>query len=122
MAGDLSGVMRDDLFPRYVDDGPGADAIRALCLDMALGLGPGVFARQSAALATRPDAREVLAAYAGPALVLTGAADRLCPMDRHAAMHGLLKRSRLAVIEGAGHLPVLERPEPTLAALEAWLG
>jgi pimeloyl-ACP methyl ester carboxylesterase len=120
--GALADVMRDELIPRYVDDGPEADAIRALCLAMALGLGPGVFARQSAALATRPDAREVLAAYAGPALVLTGAADRLCPMDRHTAMHGLLRRSRLAVIEGAGHLPVLEQPEPTLAALEAWLG
>lgn len=121
LAGSLDAVMRAELMPWYTAGGPESPAILDLCLEMARGLGPAVFARQSAALATRPDASDVLAAYAGPALVLTGAADRLCPMDRHTAMHGLLKRSRLAVIEGAGHLPVLERPEPTLAALEAWL-
>jgi pimeloyl-ACP methyl ester carboxylesterase len=32
-----------------------------------------------------------------------------------------LPRSRLVFIAGAGHLPVLERPEPTAAELAAWL-
>lgn len=122
LGGALAAVMRDELIPRYVDDGPAAGPIRDLCLAMAADLGPAVFARQSAALGARPDARDGLEAYGGPALVLTGAADRLCPMDRHVAMHRLLRGSRLAVIEGAGHLPVLEQPGPTLAALEGWLG
>jgi pimeloyl-ACP methyl ester carboxylesterase len=36
-------------------------------------------------------------------------------------MHGLMPRSRLVVIDGAGHLPPLERPDETTAALRRWL-
>ena len=55
---------------------------------------------------------DTLAGYRGPALVLTGADDTLCPRDRHDRMHALMPRSRLAVIDDAGHLPTLEQPEP----------
>ena len=36
-------------------------------------------------------------------------------------MHGLLANSRLEIIEDAGHLPTLEQPELTTAALIRWL-
>jgi pimeloyl-ACP methyl ester carboxylesterase len=36
-------------------------------------------------------------------------------------MHRLMPHSRLVVIEGAGHLPTLERPVETAAALRCWL-
>jgi pimeloyl-ACP methyl ester carboxylesterase len=121
LAGGLATVMRDEMKPNYLAEGPHRGAILDLCMDMALSLGPEVFARQSRALRDRPDRTAVLAAFGGPALVLCGAEDRLCPRDRHDLMHRLLPRSRLAVIAGAGHLPVLERPEPTAAELAAWL-
>ena len=54
---------------------------------MALDLGPDVFTRQSIALRDRPDQCDTLRAYKGPALILTGAEDRLCPRDRHDLMH-----------------------------------
>jgi pimeloyl-ACP methyl ester carboxylesterase len=120
-AGGLRAVMRDEMKPHYLADGPRRGAVLDLCMEMALGLGPEVFARQSAALASRPDRREELAAYGGPALVLMGAEDRLCPRERHETMHALLPRSRLVVVEGAGHLPVLERPDETGDAMTAWL-
>ena len=120
-AGDLAGVMRDEMKPNYMAETPGKGDLLDLCMDMALGLGPEVFARQSAALATRPDQRATLAAYTGPALVLTGAEDRACPRDRHEEMHALMPRSRLVVIDGAGHLPVREKPHETTAALCRWL-
>lgn len=120
-AGDLAGLMREELMPHYLAPETRRDDLLDLCLDMALALGPDVFARQSAALRDRPDRQEVLAAYGGPALVLTGAHDRLCPLDRHELMHGLLRGSRLAVIPGAGHLPPLEAPEETAAHLRRWL-
>jgi pimeloyl-ACP methyl ester carboxylesterase len=107
--------------PHYLAEGPGRAAVLDLCMEMALALGPEVFARQSAALASRPDRQEALRGYRGPALVLTGAEDRLCPRERHETMHALMPASRLVVIEGAGHLPVLERPGETGAALAAWL-
>ncbi|MBI1173473.1 alpha/beta fold hydrolase [bacterium] len=121
LAGDLAGVMRDEMKPNYLAQSERKQAILDLCMDMALGLGPEVFARQSRALTTRPDQCDVLAAFRGPALVLMGAEDRLCPRERHDLMHRLMPQSRLAVIEGAGHLPTLERPEETTAELMRWL-
>ncbi|HLQ19034.1 MAG TPA: alpha/beta hydrolase, partial [Tabrizicola sp.] len=50
LAGDLDGVMRQDMKPNYLSPGPNKAAILDLCMDMALTLGPEVFARQSRAL------------------------------------------------------------------------
>lgn len=122
LAGDLAGVMGDQMFPNYLAAGPHNPAILDLCMEMALALGPNVFVRQSCALRGRADRQAALAAFKGPALVLTGAEDRLCPLDRHELMHALMPQSRLVVIDGAGHLPPLERPVETGAALKAWLG
>lgn len=121
LAGDLAGVMRDEMKPNYLTPGPGQAAILDLCMQMALSLGPEVFVRQSRALAGRPDQQATLAAFRGPVLVLMGAEDRLCPRDRHDLMHALMPQSRLVVIEGAGHLPTLERPDETEAELLRWL-
>ncbi|WP_372423600.1 alpha/beta fold hydrolase [Salinarimonas chemoclinalis] len=120
-SGDLAGVMREEMKPNYLADGPGMETVLDLCMDMALALGPEVFARQSAALRDRPDRCDALAAYGGPALVLMGEEDRLCPRDRHEQMHALLVRSQFVVVPGAGHLPTLERPPETTAALGRWL-
>ncbi|QPH54156.1 alpha/beta fold hydrolase [Pontivivens ytuae] len=119
--GRLREVMRDEMKPRYLADGPGKQAILDLCMEMALGLGPEVFIAQSRALQTRPDRQEVLKTLDIPALVLCGEHDVLCPLDRHELMDSLLPNSTLTVVAGAGHLPVLERPEETNAALTRWL-
>jgi pimeloyl-ACP methyl ester carboxylesterase len=121
LSGGLRSVIRDEMKPNYLAQGQGQKAILDLCLDMALSLGPMVFARQSRALRDRMDRQEALAAFKGPALVLMGAEDRLCPRDRHDVMHALMPQSRLVIIEGAGHLPTLERPVETTSALRRWL-
>jgi pimeloyl-ACP methyl ester carboxylesterase len=121
LAGRLDRVMRDEMKPNYLADGPNRKAILDLCMDMALALGPEVFARQSRALAARPDQQATLEAYRGPTLILMGEEDRLCPRDRHELMHALIPGSRLAIIPGAGHLPTLEQPERTNAELARWL-
>lgn len=121
LSGGLAAVMRDEMKPNYLADGPGQGVILDLCMDMALALGPEVFARQSRALRDRPDQTATLAAYRGPALVMMGAGDRLCPRDRHDLMHRLMPQSRLSVIDGAGHLPTLEKPVETTAELLRWL-
>lgn len=121
LAGGLARVMRDEMKPNYLAAGPGQPAILDLCMDMALSLGPEVFARQSRALRARPDQQATLAAFTGPALVLMGAEDRLCPLDRHQLMHKLMPQSRLVILPGAGHLPPLERPQETAIALRDWL-
>lgn len=121
LQGGLARVMRDDMKPNYLAPGPGKAAILDLCLDMALDLGPEVFARQSRALRDRADRTATLAGFTGPALVLMGAEDRLCPRDRHDLMHRLMPQSVLDIIPGAAHLPPLEQPLATLAALRRWL-
>jgi len=90
-------------------------------MDMALCLGVQIFVNQSRALAARPDQRKTLARFTGPALVLMGAQDQLCPRDRHDEMHALMPQSQLQIIENAGHLPTLENPKQTTAAIARWL-
>lgn len=120
-AGRLAEVMREEMKPNYLADGPGRAEILDLCMAMALDLGPEVFVDQSIALRDRPDRQQTLRGYPGPALVLCGRHDKLCPVERHELMHSLLPDSRLEIVEGAGHLPTLERPAETNAALRRWL-
>ena len=120
-AGGLEKVMRDEMKPNYLVDGPDKPRILDLCMTMALTLGAGVFISQSRALATRPDQQETLKAIKVPTLILCGRDDIPCPVERHELMHGLVPDSTLVIIEGAGHLPVLEKPNQTNKALDAWL-
>lgn len=120
-AGALREVIRDEMKPHYLADGPHNAAILELCLAMALHLGPEVFVRQSLALRDRHDRRGILCAIRMPTLLLCGRKDRLCPVERHEAMRDLIPQARLEIIERAGHLPVLERPAETTAALGRWL-
>ncbi|MFE5808622.1 alpha/beta fold hydrolase [Streptomyces sp. NPDC056491] len=67
--------------------------------------------------AERPDYRPVLAGAVEPCLVLVGADDVYTPVAEAEALHALLPHSVLTVIEGAGHLPGLERPDAFNRAL-----
>lgn len=119
--GDLRRVMREEMKPNYLTDGPNRDAILDLCMAMATDLGPQVFVNQSKALRDRPDQRDTLRGFTKPTLILCGRDDALCPVARHALMHSLMPHSTLEIIENAGHLPTLEQPEQTTAALSRWL-
>ena len=120
-AGDLAGVMRNEMKPNYLTDSPNHATILDLCMDMATSLGPKVFVNQSCALQTRPDQQGTLRTVAIPTLILCGRDDVLCPVHRHELMHDLMPHSTLQIIENAGHLPTLEQPELTTAALRRWL-
>lgn len=119
--GHLREVMRDEMKPNYLIDSPDKPAILDTCMDMAMALGADVFIRQSRALRDRPDQQDTLRAVAVPSLILCGAEDRLCPLERHELMHALIPGSRLTVIENAAHLPTLEQPDAVNAALAKWL-
>lgn len=62
--------------------------------------------------AERPDYRASLGAAGVPVLVLVGADDVYTPVAEARALHGLIPDAELVLIEGAGHLPGLERPGP----------
>lgn len=121
LSGALDSVMRDEMKPNYLTDGPNRAQILDLCMDMANDLGPQTFVNQSRALQTRPDQQQTLSQTTCPALVLCGRDDTLCPVHRHELMHDLMPHSTLQVIDNAGHLPTLEQPEITTQALRRWL-
>lgn len=121
LAGNLAAVMREELKPNYLAPGLRNVPVLDLCLDMALGLGPQVFVRQSVALRDRADQQDTLAGFDRPALVLMGEHDMLCPRERHDLMLRLMPQARLVIVPGAGHLPTLEQPTETLREMVRWL-
>ncbi|WP_328439606.1 alpha/beta hydrolase [Streptomyces sp. NBC_00444] len=60
--------------------------------------------------AERPDYRALLTHVIVPTLVVVGADDTYTPVADAEAMHAALPDSTLKVIEGAAHMPNLERP------------
>ncbi|EBA02827.1 alpha/beta hydrolase [Rhodobacterales bacterium HTCC2150] len=119
--GQMAAVMRDEMKPNYLADGPGKLQLLELCMEMANDLGPTVFEDQSNAIQNRPDQTETLRGVKIPTLILCGREDSLCPIERHELMHDLIDGSVLKVIAGAGHLPTLEQPEQTNKCLRDWL-
>ena len=80
-----------------------------------------VFACQIHALLERPDASDVLASLQVPTLILCGRQDGWAPVAQHQAMQRLAPGSVLNVIEDAGHMAPMERPEAVTGALVHWL-
>ncbi|MBL4871817.1 MAG: alpha/beta hydrolase [Rhodobacteraceae bacterium] len=121
MSGKLREVMRDEMKPNYLYDGPNRQDILNLCMEMSESLGAEVFVRQSRALQTRPDQQELLKEIDVPALVLCGENDKPCPVEYHELMHSLIPNSTLVIVEKAGHISTLEQPKTVTKALLEWL-
>ena len=120
-SGRLAEAMRPEIPATAIVDAPWRDEIMALVQDMALGLGEGVFLRQSRALQRRPDQQKTMRRVKLPVLVIAGEADTLVPMRRQEFTANLMPYGKLAVIEGAGHLASLEQPEAVSQAVASFL-
>lgn len=73
------------------------------------------------ALAGRPDRSGDLASIRVPTLVICGREDILTPPAESESMHAVIPRSRLEIIEGAGHLANLEAAEEFNRSLGSFL-
>ncbi|MFB9904565.1 alpha/beta fold hydrolase [Allokutzneria oryzae] len=71
--------------------------------------------------AERPDYVEMLGRVAVPALVVVGTEDEYTPIGDARLMHERLPDSTLTVVEGAAHMPNLERTEVFNQALHTFL-
>lgn len=105
------------LHPDRLDDQALCDEVAA----MADRVGPAAYLRQQAAIAARPDGRPDLPRVAVPTLVAVGAGDQLTPPDLAAEIAGLVPGARLHVVEGAGHLLPMERPDAAARLMRGWL-
>jgi pimeloyl-ACP methyl ester carboxylesterase len=108
------------MLPRLVAAGPESDVGREVAALMRAATPEGLAAAQRG-MALRPDSKDILARYAGPALVVVGEKDALTPPDKARQMADLISGARLEIIPDAGHLANQERPEAFNAALERFL-
>jgi pimeloyl-ACP methyl ester carboxylesterase len=72
--------------------------------------------------AERPDYVEMLRRIAVPTLVVVGREDEFTPVRDARLMEERIPDATVVVVDGAGHLPNLERPAEFNAALERFLG
>jgi pimeloyl-ACP methyl ester carboxylesterase len=80
-----------------------------------------VFAHQIHALLDRPDGGDVLRALKIPTLLQCGRQDAWSPPVQHEAMRALAPAAVLDVIEEAGHMAPMERPQAVAVSLNRWL-
>lgn len=71
--------------------------------------------------AERPDYTDLLATIEVPALVVVGSDDEYTPVPDAEYMHERIPGSALVVVDGAAHMPNLERPEEFNKAVELLL-
>ena len=111
------------LYPGFVHSDREHDTnLKSIVLDMAYETGAEAFIRQTKAIMSRVDSRSSLQEISCPTLVLVGDGDTLTPPHRAKEMQSLIPDSRLAIIQGSGHLPTLENPDETTAELKHWMG
>jgi pimeloyl-ACP methyl ester carboxylesterase len=114
-----AGGFLDEFVPRLV--APGDRASMHAARAIADAQEPEAIARALEALGGRADRRPDLPAMAVPALVIVGSQDGLTPPALSETMAAALPDAGLLVIDGAGHLTALERPDEFAAAVRAFL-
>jgi len=72
-------------------------------------------------LASRSDLLPRLGHITVPSLVLAGKLDQIIPADRAREMAAAIPDCALALVQGAGHMVMLEQPAIATSALSAWL-
>lgn len=108
-------------FPKSVHpENAGNSDLYAIHRGMAEANGPTIYEQQQEAIIHRPDSRPLLATIKVPTLVVVGEGDQITPPDAAREMHEGIPGSKLLVVPRAGHLALLEQPEPVHAALKEW--
>ena len=108
---DLISLMRSDYISRYFpDDCRDKNKLIQKCVNMASTLDKKVFYNQSVALRDRKDQTSILEKVNCKTLIICGERDQLCPVSYHSDMNKMIKSSVLIVLEGVGHMPIIECP------------
>lgn len=108
------------MLPKLVAAGPDSPVGREVEALMRTASPAGVAAAQRG-MALRVDGKDLLARYAGPALVVVGEQDALTPPEKARQLADLVGGARLEVIPGVGHLANLEAPDAFNRVLDDFL-
>jgi len=99
----------------------GDHALTNTIIDMASEIGREAYLRQQTAILGRPDSRPLLPSIACSTLVVCGREDVLTPLQRSREIAEAVPDGTLEIIEQAGHLVTLERPDAVNRILLRWL-
>jgi len=99
----------------------GEPEVVARVCEMMSGVIPEGAAAALRGMALRRDQTDLLSKLDVPVLIIVGSEDAVTPPSEAEAMHALIEGSRLRVIEGAGHVSNVERPEEFDRALAEFL-
>jgi len=108
------------LMPKLIASPPDSPVGRVVEAQIRMASREGIAAAQRG-MALRPDSKDILARYAGPALVVVGEHDAITPLEKAKQLVDLISGAKLEVIPGAAHLSNQEQPEKVNAALDAFL-
>lgn len=119
----VTAAIRAD-WPAYVDrfvraclPEPDAGPLHRLAAGTLLPAGPQAAVRMTAEhVGIAPDA----SAVAVPALVVHGALDSIAPVEGARELAARLPDADLVVLEDAGHVPILTRPDAVAGAMRSW--
>jgi 3-oxoadipate enol-lactonase len=117
------GPIVDSMLPKLLSERTreGEPETVARVREMMLGLKPEGAAAALRGMALRRDQTDLLPKTDVPVLVLVGSEDVITPPSESEAMHALIEGSRLQVVEGAGHVSNVERPDEFGRALAEFL-
>lgn len=108
--------------PPMMDSNSGtSEALYARLTAMVERTSPASFAKQISALLNRPNALAVLPTIHVPTLLLSATGDRWSPVAQHEEIRRYIPHADLVVIQNAGHMAPVERPDAVVAAIRDWL-
>lgn len=113
----VDGMLPKLLADRSLDDEELVETLRSLMASASI---TAVVAAQHA-MAVRPDSSDILPEITCPTLVIAGSEDVVTPPDITRRMADAIPDATMKLIEGAGHLPPIERPEQFNQAVSEFL-
>ena len=120
-AGRWGDVLQHEINSTWMGPATDKPAIVRRLTEMGNDVGPEAYIKQARAMQRRRDQQDVLRKITQPAAVICGSHDGQYQIKRHQFLAELIPNARLEVIEGAGYMPMLERPDATTDALHRWI-
>lgn len=109
------------LLPQFIHASRLHEPVAQEVMDMTARVGAAVYVEQQTAILKRPDARPTLPTIRVATLIGVGESDAVTPPRLAEEMAAAVPGARLQVFARCGHLPPMEAPAATAAALSAWL-